>query len=102
MAGRADPPGRFNPRYEVVSGGQSHRTEIYIARRYFNLSAQEWGDLPWWEVHALVEGLENEGVLKGSGPQGKTQSSATPTQGGGMDLTKTDGAFKGLSHRTAG
>jgi hypothetical protein len=45
--------------------------ELYLARRYFGMSMEEWEALPWWQPRALREGLENEGILKG-GEEGGT------------------------------
>lgn len=53
---------------------------MYIARRYFQMSIEEWDQSPWWYTASLIEGLKADGTLSdGSDPDGPAPQ---PTRGG--------------------
>jgi hypothetical protein len=52
----------------------------YLARRYFNLSPQDWHSLPWWETEVLLEGLRAQKII-GGGEDADTESPPSVPQG---------------------
>lgn len=88
MDGGRDPPGKGNPRYEGLTGGEAGRTRYYLARRYFNLSVKEWDDLPWWEAELLMEGLRAQHIIGVPGDQAnQTNNVAVPKDKPRLDVT---------------
>lgn len=86
VVGAIQKPGISDARYELLTGGPSGRTELYLARRELNYSVSEWRQLPWWQRKMYIEGFELSGVVgrggdsepKGSDPQ-LASSSEIPT-----------------------
>lgn len=73
----------------------------YLARRYFNLSVQDWKDLPWWEGQLLMEGLENQKII--GGEQEKAPQPGQPKPSPTLDLTQARlDSIGGFSTRRAG
>lgn len=74
---------------------------MYLARRYFGLSPDEWDDLPWWEAELLLEGLRDQEIL-GDGKE-KSPPSNGPGSAKAIDLTQADlSAVGGVQIRRAG
>lgn len=105
MDDRRDSPKSDNPRFSALTKG--HGDEWYLARRYFQMSRDEWGDLPWYESTALMEGLRKHGVL-GKAEQEQAIENAPPAAAPGnrkpppVDLTGPGLIPPGFTTRLAG
>ena len=58
------PPKTTDHRYELISGGESNRVLLYVARRKLGLSVEEWYALPWWQQRMYIDGMMAEGVIR--------------------------------------
>src|SRR5215471_3155774 len=78
---------RWNSGSEIAAYRQ-RRIELFIARRYFQLSPDEWDALPWDIHRAYLDGLQEDGTLTREegeampsaaegGPQQRTAQTAT-------------------------
>lgn len=100
------PPGSTTTRYDALVDAAGGSINIYIARRYFNLTPDQWNGLPWWETRALIEGLRAEGVLKD--PNKNDDDNGPITEPGRkpgpvIDMTgPLPGPIKGFTTRRAG
>jgi hypothetical protein len=100
VAHERDPPKKDNPRYEALTGGNAN--SYYIARRYFNLSPEEWNDLPWWLSVAYLEGLADQGILKGDKNRSNPGNPGPGTGQATVDYSDAVPLPKGFQTRRAG
>lgn len=92
MADRPDPPKREpGSRYEALTGGVG--TQWYLARRYFNMTPEEWDNSPWYVTACYIQGLEDQGILGDSNSKtppekapGKPSQQAVVDYASGMPL----------------
>ena len=98
MADQGDSAKKDNPRYDGLTGGSAG--SYYLARRYFGLSPKKWDRLPWWESVLLIEGLKDQGILKGG--NATTGSSNSGVGGQPVDLTDGSPIPRGFNTRRAG
>lgn len=61
--------GGLQARYDAVTGGLSHRQEWYLAARFFKMTPDQWDGLGWHHQQALLDGLEDEGLIERNGSQ---------------------------------
>lgn len=105
MAGDPVLPGSGDPRYERLTGGADKRTEIYLARRYFGMSREEWGSLPWWETATLLQELMEDLKAQAGGSQDQQKSPQPTPQPSQRDTdlaTLGLGSVGGFSTRVVG
>lgn len=100
MAHERDSPKKGSPRWEALTRGQANT--YYIARRYFQLSPEEWDELPIWLSIAYIEGLQDQGILKGG--EGRSNPSSPGTGSGKAPVDYADAVPlpKGFKTRRAG
>lgn len=100
MVDGGDPPKKDNPRWQALTRGQANT--YYLARRYFQLSPEEWDELPWWLSISYIEGLVDQGILKGDGSRSTPNNPGPGTGSANVDYADSVPLPKGFKTRRAG
>lgn len=94
-------PDKLDERYEAIPA--ERRFKLYLAKRYFNMSPEQWDDTPWWLQATYIEGLRAEGVIRngdddeesydespGKNPRDIGELTRTPVNSNPLDATDED------------